>query len=156
MAQVVLTTSLSCTPDEAWAKVKTSALLQHIAAPLIRFTPKGGKAFPAVWEPGEYRAWMWLFGVLPIGWQAVVISAPEPQGDTRFVRDNGYGPLISRWDHWIEISPGVNSTTTYTDRVTIEAGPLTPLIAGFARLFYAHRQRRWRKLARTGFAALKG
>ncbi|AUX70782.1 hypothetical protein CHX26_03060 [Porphyrobacter sp. HT-58-2] len=151
-----MTTSLSCTPDEAWAKVKTSALLQHIAAPLIRFTPKGGKAFPAVWEPGEYRAWMWLFGVLPIGWQAVVISAPEPQGDTRFVRDNGYGPLISRWDHWIEISPGVNSTTTYTDRVTIEAGPLTPLIAGFARLFYAHRQRRWRKLARTGFAALKG
>lgn len=156
MALVVLTTSLACTPDEAWARVKTSALLLHVAAPLIRFTPKGGKAFPAIWEPGEYRAWMWLFGVLPIGWQAVVISAPEPQSDTRFVRDNGYGPLIRRWDHWIEISPGANSTTTYTDRVTIEAGLLTPLIAGFARLFYAHRQRRWRKLARTGFAALNG
>lgn len=157
MARVVeLSSTLDCTPDEAWDRVSTSALLLHIAAPLIRFTPKGGKAFPAIWEPGEYRAWMWLLGVLPIGWQAVVISKPEPQGQTRFVRDNGYGPLIRRWDHWIEISPGPHGTTTYTDRVAIEAGLLTPLIAAFARVFYAHRQRRWRQLAGTGFAALKG
>lgn len=129
-------------------------MLFHVAAPLIRFTPRGGTPFPDCWQPGEYRAWMWLFGLIPIGWQAVVISEPAPQGKSRFIRDNGYGPLIRRWDHWIEISPGENDTTRYTDRVTIEAGMLTPLIAGFARLFYAHRQRRWRKLARSGFAAL--
>jgi hypothetical protein len=135
--------------------VQTSALLHHIAAPLIRFTPKGGTPFPAIWEPGEYRAWMWLFGVIPVGWQAVVISEPAPDGTTRFIRDNGYGPLIRRWDHRIAITPGEGGTTRYIDRVDIDAGVLTPLIAGFARLFYAHRQRRWRALARSGFAALK-
>ena len=154
MATVALATTLACTPDEAWSRVQTSALLLHVAAPLIRFTPKGGTRFPATWAPGEYRAWMWLFGIIPAGWQAVVISEPAPQGETRFIRDNGYGPLIRRWDHWIAISPGANGTTRYSDRVEIEAGLLTPLIAGFARVFYAHRQRRWRKLAESGFSAL--
>lgn len=151
---VALSTTLVCTPDEAFAHVRTSALLLHVAAPLIRFTPMGGAQFPAIWEPGEYRAWMWLFGVIPVGWQAVVISEPPAEGDTRFIRDNGYGPLIKRWDHWIAIAPREGGTTHYTDRVEIDAGLLTPLIAAFARVFYAHRQRRWRALARTGFAAL--
>jgi len=153
-ATVALSTTLACPPDEAWARVRTSALLEHVAAPLIRFTPKGDTRFPELWQPGEYRAWMWLFGIIPIGWQAVVISEPAPQGEARFVRDNGYGPLIRRWDHWITIEPTANGATAYTDRVEIEAGLLTPLIAAFARVFYAHRQRRWRALVQNGFAGL--
>jgi len=150
---VELTTQLDCSPDEAFSRVRHSALLEHVAAPLIRFVP-GGKPFPETWKPGEYRAWMFLFGVIPLGWQAILISFPEPRGEIRFIRDDGYSPLIRRWDHWIEIAPGPAGTTRYTDRITIEAGWLTPLIAAFARVFYAHRQRRWRALARTGFAAL--
>lgn len=84
-----------------------------------------------------------------------MISEPPPDGATRFIRDNGFGPLISRWDHWIAIATGEDGTTRYVDRVDIEAGALTGLVAAFARVFYAHRQRRWRALARTGFAALK-
>lgn len=126
----------------------------HVAAPLLRFTPKGGEAFPTIWQSGEYRAWMWLFGLVPVGWQAVVISEPAPEGQSRFIRDNGYGPLVRRWDHWIIIAPGEAGTTHYTDRVAIDAGLLTPLIAAFARMFYAHRQRRWRGLAQSGFAEL--
>lgn len=153
---VELSTTLACNPDEAWQRVRTSALLLHVAAPLIRFRPFGGRPFPPFWAPGEYRAWMWLFGIVPLGWQAVVISEPPAEGETRYVRDNGFGPLIRQWDHWIAIRPGaVEGTTHYTDRVTIEAGLLTPLIAAFARVFYAHRQRRWRALARGGFAALR-
>lgn len=151
---VELTTHLDCTPDEAWERVQTSALLDHIAAPMIRFVPRDG-SFPQTWRPGEYRAWMFLFGFIPLGWQAIAISVPEPSGTTRYVRDNGYSPLIKRWDHWIEIAPdGSGCGTRYTDRVEIEAGLLTPLIAAFARVFYAHRQRRWRALAANGFAAL--
>ena len=152
---VTRSVTLACSPDEAWERVQTSALLLHVAAPLIRFTPAGSVPFPAIWQPGEYRAWMRLFGIVPIGWQAVVISQPPAEGAARFIRDNGYGPLIRRWDHWITIAPGAaDRTTHYTDRVEIAAGLLTPLIAGFARVFYAHRQRRWRALAATGFAAL--
>lgn len=154
-ATVELSTTLACSPDEAFARVCTSALVLHVAAPLIRFTPDRRNALPEVWEEGEYRFWMHLFGWIPLGWQAVVISYPEPSGDTRFLRDNGYSPSIERWDHWIAIAPGPDGSTLYTDRVTIEAGWRTPVVAAFARQLYAHRQRRWRALARTGFAALK-
>lgn len=156
MARTVeLRCTLDCTAEAAWERVTTSALLDHITAPLIRFAPRGGP-FPAQWQEGEYRAWMWLFGVVPIGWQTIVISFPPTDGATRFVRDNGYGPLIQRWDHWIEITPAQDASKThYTDRVTVEAGFLTPLISAFAKVFYAHRQKRWRQLARTHFAALK-
>lgn len=151
---VEISTTLACTPDEAFARVQTTALMCHIAAPLLRFVPQRQTLFPAVWAPGEYRVWLWLFSVLPLGWQAIVISAPPAKGDTRFLRDDGYGPLIRRWNHLIMIAPNGEGTTHYTDRVIIEAGLLTPLVAGFARAFFAHRQRRWRALARTGFAGL--
>lgn len=155
MAEVTLTTSLPCTPDKVWAHLQTPALLMHIVWPIIRFIPKGRKRVPKVWAPGEYRFWMWLFGVVPLGWQAVVISEPAPEGNARFIRDNGYGPLIRRWDHLITIAPGKNGTTIYTDRVIIEAGILTPLVENFARVFYFHRQRRWRELAKSNFRALR-
>ncbi|MEQ8410331.1 MAG: hypothetical protein RIC51_04220 [Erythrobacter sp.] len=153
---VELATHLDCTPDEAFAQVRRSALLDHVAAPLIRFAPRG-RPFPEIWKPGEYRAWMFLFGIIPLGWQAVVISLPEPKGDVHFVRDNGYGPIIRQWDHWIAIGPDPGGTgTRYIDQVTVDAGALTPLIAAFARIFYAHRQRRWRALAKSRFAAIEG
>lgn len=64
--------------------------------------------------------------------------------------DNGYSPLISKWDHLITAQE-VNGGTLYRDSVTIKAGVLTPFVWLFARLFYAHRQRRWATLAANGF-----
>jgi hypothetical protein len=93
---------------------------------------------------------MLLFGVIPIGWQTIGIELPgAPTGEYR-LRDNGHGPLIERWDHMIEIAPE-GEGTRYTDRVHIEAGLLTPLVAAFARAFYAHRQRRWQRLVARAF-----
>lgn len=153
MTQVVeLTTYIPAEPDVVWHHLQTSALLHHVASPLIRFKPLDGR-FPEQWQPGEYRANMLLFGTVPLGWQAVRISLPEPSGEIRFVRDDGYGPLIKKWAHWIALGPE-GEGTRYLDQVTIDAGPLTPLVAAFARVFYEHRQKRWRRLATTDFAAL--
>lgn len=146
--------TLACPPDDAWEQLQRPALLQHIAWPLLRFVPRG-KGFPARWKPGEYRAWMLGGGVLPVGWQAIVISFPQSRDGIRSMRDNGYGPLIKRWDHRIEIAPGPQpQTSLYRDIVTIEAGLLTRFVAAFARIFYRHRQQRWQKLAASNFAAL--
>jgi len=153
-AAVTLTTPLACSPDAAWARVCTPALLHYVSAPLVRFSSDADTSLPEVWEPGEYRLWMHLQGRESPSWQAVVISFPEPAGDTRFLRDNGYGPDIERWDHWIEVAPAAGGGTRYTDRVTIDAGPRTPAVAAFAEQLYAHRQGRLRELAASGFAAL--
>jgi len=82
---------------------------------------------------------------LPLGWQEIRVSFPPPPSGGLAIRDDGRGALVARWDHLIEIVPEA-AGTRYTDTVTIEAGWRTPFVAVFARVFYAHRQRRWRGL----------
>jgi hypothetical protein len=145
---VDVSTRLDCTPHEAERHVRTTRLLRYIARPLIRFVPE--HELPAeIPDKGTFRVQMYLFGVIPLGWQAIVVSFPEHAGGF-CLRDNGYSPLISRWDHVITIEPAAGATL-YRDRVAIEAGLLTPVIWLFAQVFYRHRQRRWRELVRRNF-----
>ena len=144
---------LVCNPELVWEHVLRPALFLHVAAPLVRFRPVGIDRFPEVWSEGEYRGSMRLFGLAPIGWQAIVIEMPSRNGDVRMLRDRGYSPVLKEWDHRIEVMPR-DGGTRYVDRVSFDAGVLTPTAAPMIRLFFRHRQRRLRALASAGFAAL--
>jgi len=139
-------TWLPARADTCIRAVKTPALLQAVAAPLIRFVPVSGH-WPARWEPGRYAVQLNLFGWLPLGEQYIVISYPD--GKDFSLRDNGHSPLIARWDHLITLVPEGDGCR-YTDRLEIEASWRTPFVWVFAWLFYRHRQRRWLALARAG------
>lgn len=155
--RMMLTTVLDCPIDIVWKQVHRPSLLEHIAWPLIRFTYRDPRSPPRAWAPGRYRVGMWSFGVIPLGGQWVGIEYPEGATviDGRAVlRDNGSGTLISTWDHWILLEGLGGGQTRYTDRLDVEAGVLTPFVWLFARIFYGHRQRRWRRLVATDFRAL--
>lgn len=104
--------------------------------------------FPEQWREGPHRVWMFAFGVLPFGAQTVNISIGPHDGDTLRARDRGHGWVSRVWDHEISVTPE-GEGARYRDRVTIEAGLLTPLVWAFAALFFRWRQSRWRALART-------
>jgi hypothetical protein len=149
--QINLSTQLQCSLAEVVAQVRTPRLLRQVASPLLSFSPLTPAEFPSTWSEGSYWVRLKLFGVLPLGRQAIVISYPQAENAQTFIlRDNGYSPLISKWDHLITAQE-VSGGTLYRDRVTIEAGILTPVVWFFARLFYAHRQRRWATLTANGF-----
>ncbi len=116
----------------------------------MTFVPINPDKFPERWASGRYRVRKYLFGVLPIGWQDICIELLPNQGQTHRLRDNGCGWLVPTWDHTIEVEP-VEGGTRYVDRVKLEAGILTPLVAAFARRFYKHRQQRWQKLVASNF-----
>lgn len=147
---ITLTTHIPAQPEKIWQEVQTSRLLHYVAKGLLRFVPAGGKPFPEIWTEGKYKAWLLLFGFLPIGWQIVGLEYPPCDNQRRLLRDNGCGWLIKTWDHMISIEPE-GEGTRYTDEVKIDAGLLTMPVTLFARIFYAHRQRRWLKLANSGF-----
>lgn len=150
MTNIEISCVLPVSPDEIWEHVKTSRLLDYITKGMIRFKPIAPKEFPEIWEPGQYKAALYWKGIMPVGWQVIQIeSIPERDG-VRFIRDNGYGALIKTWDHMIEIAPH-DDGTKYTDRITVRAGLLTPLVALFAKRFYIHRQKRWRRLVKNNF-----
>lgn len=144
-------TVLDAPPERVWEELRRPALLNFVAYPILTFEPVDPPAFPKQWEAREYRVLPRLFGAVPLGWQVVGIELPATTGDVQQVRDNGRGALIRRWDHLVTIEPAGPGRTRYTDRVEVEAGPLTPLVWAFAQVFYAHRQRRWQRLVERGF-----
>jgi hypothetical protein len=58
-------------------------------------------------------------------------------------------PLISRWDHLISIQSAGEDQSIYRDTINIDAGGLTFAVWLWAGWFYRHRQRRWRKVAKS-------
>lgn len=147
---VDVSTFLPVEPNIVEEHLRTSRLLVHVAHPLVKFLPYGGKQLPETWEEGTYWVSLRLLGFIPFGKQAVVISYPDSPGCFS-LRDNGYSVLVKKWDHRISIAPS-GTGTLYRDYVDIQAGAVTVFIWAFAQLFYRHRQRRWRQLVANGFS----
>lgn len=149
--KVDIATHIAVEPDAVWGQVQRPELLQHIASPLIRFAPTSEEGWPAQFvEHAPVAARLFLFGFTPLGLQWIVPSLHLTERDAwpKRLRDNGYSRLIRRWDHWITVEPDGHGGTHYRDTVDVDAGLLTLFFWAFAQLFYRHRQRRWRTLAK--------
>ncbi len=84
---------------------------------------------------------------LPVGWTHTirVVEADPARG---ILRTEESGGAVRRWEHTIEVSSLDVGRTRYRDLVEMDAGPLTPVVAVWAHVFYRVRQHRWRTLAR--------
>jgi len=151
--RVHLATRLNAPPDWVAGQLQATEAFRHVTAPLMRFKPANGAPWPPQWTAGTLEVRMWLLGVLPLGRQTVCISIEpaEQPGHWPTLRDNGHGGLMRRWDHRITLEPLPDGTTLYTDDIDVVARHLpwlmTPLSTVFARLFFLHRQSRWRARA---------
>ena len=148
MRKITLEARFPAPADEVWRLARRSDTLTFIAAPLLTFQPIDGP-FPEVWAEGQYEARMRFLGLVPLGRQTIDIRHGEGPDGTRTIRDAGRGQIVKVWNHLITIAPEGDGAR-YTDEVTIDAGLLTLPVALFARAFYAHRQRRWRRLLGRG------
>jgi hypothetical protein len=137
-------TVLDAPADGVWQAVRTPAAFRLVTRGLVRVVGLRRRATP--WQEGEtVRGVLLLFGVLPLSVHHLTVerlddAARELQSDER-------GGIVRRWRHLIRITPLDERRCRYEDVVEIDAGPLTPGVAAFARWFYAVRQRRWRELA---------
>lgn len=146
---VEIETRLACSPQQVIDEVKKTKLLAYVARPLLKFVPIEPSEFPVLWEVGQYKTSLRLFGVIPLGYQ--ILDASFPQSESLYcMRDNGYSALIKTWDHTITID-ALGDETLYKDRVVVDAGLLTPFVWMFVWFFFRHRQRRWRKLVSRQF-----
>ncbi len=149
MRAVELSTVLEADASRAWDAVTSPALLCHVAAPVLRFPGLAGRTQP--WREGEQvTTWLLLFGVLPVSFHHLQMRLIDAE-QMRIVAHE-WGGVVRRWNHSIWIEPLGVGWCRYTDRIEIDAGRLTVIVAGFAALFYRHRQRRWRRLARRHLA----
>jgi len=143
-----IATVLDCPPEKVWEQLQTSALLQRVAWPLVRFAPVGGQALPERWAAGttvELR--VYILGFIPLGTHRLVFETLDPE--SRAIQTRESDALVRRWDHLISLKADRNGRTLYRDAIEIDAGVLTILVWAWAHGFYRHRQRRWRAIAKT-------
>lgn len=150
------TSTIPCPAERLWQAVHDPAVFRHIMAPIVIVRPHEPRAFPEAFVPATYVVSMRAFGIVPMGRQKIDLAHPAPQPAEPLPRyllhDRGAGEIARTWDHTILIEPAGENAARYTDRLLIEAGILTPFVALFARILFAHRQRRLAALARRGFA----
>lgn len=143
---------LPCPYDRVRAEVEKPRLLSVLSAPVLAYGPLDPPTWPHVWEERPYRVALTLAGRLAIGEHTLVMDVVEDSPAAFEIVDHGYSHLISRWEHRLRIEP-FHGMTRYSDTVRIRAGVLTPAVWLFAWGFYAHRQKRLRRLAAAGFDA---
>lgn len=140
-----------CTPEKLFQHVRMTKTLNYVSHPLLKFKPKTPEPLPEIWQEKTYWVSMYLFGFIPIGEQAIVITYPEKGEKEKYaIRDNGFSSSVKRWDHTLTITPTDNGCL-YHDHMELEAGILTPIIGAFANYFYKHRQRQIKKLVENNF-----
>jgi len=91
------------------------------------------------------HGWVFLFHVLPLADYSIEVESIDPGAWT--IRTLERSSALTSLRHAFSVDPLDDRTSRYTDVVDIDAGVLTPLVAGFAEIFYRYRQMRWRRLA---------
>jgi ligand-binding SRPBCC domain-containing protein len=145
MVIVERSTRLEASADAVWAAVKTPAAFRTVTRRLLVMPVISGRADE--WREGEtVVGWVFLFGVVPFSRHHLQIAGIDES--TRMLSSREHGGLIMSWNHDIVVTPLDEAQCTYQDRIEIDAGILTPLVAVYAQWFYSMRQRRWRALAK--------
>ena len=131
--------------DSVWARVTRPEGINDEMRPWMTMTmPRGARELTVDTVPLNTvigRAWIRLFGLIPIDYDALSIIKLEPG---RHFHERSTMASMRRWEHERTLTPLDDGTTRVTDRITFE-----PRFAGigavFARVlpaFFAHRHRR--------------
>lgn len=146
MATVRVSTDLPLAAERACALARKPALFAFVVRPVFRVSGLPAGEFARAAAPGdELSARLWWLGVVPAWRHHLRIVALEP----RELFTNERGGLLRSWNHRLSFEPRGDSACRYTDEVTLDAGPATPLAWLFAQALFRWRQARWRALARV-------
>ena len=150
--KVYVESIFDCPPDRVWAELQSPSLLIEVMQPLARVRPVEPAVFPERWEEGKtVYCYCWILGIIPIGRRRLHLERID--GNKMEIQSRESDPVVKRWDHLIKVEPAEGARTRYSDSIEIDAGILTPFVWLWAKGFYLHRQRRWRKIVVPRIAA---
>ena len=144
---IVKTSIFHGSRKEIFAKLQEFHTLQYIAYPYAVFEAVDtGEDF--IWEEGKvFLLKFKLFSVIPFGIHTIRVERFDEESGIFTREGNKHVPT---WNHEIILKTVGENKVEYTDRVEIEAGWKTPLVCFWAKLFYAHRQKKWQMLLASG------
>ena len=140
---VIKTSVFQGTQKEIFEKLQKLQTLQYIAYPYATFEAVDG-ATDLIWEEGKVFLFKFrLFGVIPFGIHTIRVERFDEERGIYTLEGNQHVPV---WNHEIVLATLDENKVQYTDKIEIAAGWKTPFVCLWARMFYSHRQRKWKKL----------
>lgn len=143
---IIKTSIFRANKEEVFRRLQKLETLQYIAKPFAHFIPLDEKQ-NVEWKEGAVLSFrLHIFGIIPFGTHKIhVLSCNKDSGiNTR--ENNKQVPI---WNHRIHLEYIDENKTRYSDEIEIGAGWKTPFIVLWARAFYSHRQRKWKKLLQS-------
>jgi|GEM_PF-152820 hypothetical protein len=150
--KISLTTTLSCSVNEAWAALHDPSVFQKVSQPFLKFRAESETGFPARWVSGHsYVVKAFALGVIPMGTQEINPHTSE-EGMARTFQDRGRGlsgtlASVRSFHHTMTVEPTGVGPTTLRDELEFDAGILTPVLWVGFRLFWWWRHTTMRKLS---------
>jgi len=124
-------------------KIQKLSTLQYIAFPYAVFRPTNDEE-DLIWKSGQtFEFDFRLLGFIPFGIHRINVIEFDEQSGIYTRESNSHVPV---WNHRIIIEPISERKVRYTDEVEIGAGWKTPVVCLWAKMFYAHRQKKWIRL----------
>lgn len=129
--------------DEIFRRLQKLKTLQYIAHPYATFKSVDDTEELTWQEDSAFAFHFKLFALIPFGVHTIKVIQFDIEKGIYTQEGNKHVPV---WNHKIILEKIDENTTKYTDIVEIQAGWKTIFVYLWANSFYAHRQRKWKRL----------
>jgi hypothetical protein len=129
--------------DEIFRRLQKLKTLQYIAHPYATFKSVDDTEELTWQEDSAFAFHFKLFALIPFGVHTIKVIQFDIEKGIYTQEGNKHVPV---WNHKIILEKIDENTTKYTDIVEIQAGWKTLFVYLWANCFYAHRQRKWKRL----------
>ena len=129
--------------DEIFRRLQKLKTLQYIAHPYAPFKSVDDTEELTWQEDSAFAFHFKLFALIPFGVHTIKVIQFDIEKGIYTQEGNKHVPV---WNHKIILEKINENTTKYTDIVEIQAGWKTLFVYLWANCFYAHRQRKWKRL----------
>lgn len=129
--------------DEIFRRLQKLKTLQYIAHPYATFKSVDDTEELTWQEDSAFAFHFKLFALIPFGVHTIKVIQFDIEKGIYTQEGNKHVPI---WNHKIILEKIDENTTKYTDIVEIQAGWKTLFVYLWANCFYAHRQRKWKRL----------
>lgn len=134
-ADLLVTAHYSADADTMFEKASSFADMIEVTKKISTY--EGLPALPMV-QGRTYKTNVKIFGLLESRDYAIRIDTLCKK--MRRMQSSEHNDNVKSWKHTLDVKPD-GEGSVWTDRVSIDAGPMTPLLVRYARFMYLHRHK---------------
>jgi len=150
--KIIISSTLNNSAEKIWNKLLNIETLIEICKPMATFKSKINET-EMKWEINkEYIFKLFIYGFIPFGNHKIILKKLDKEN--KIILSNEYNKIVKIWNHLIFMKNiGENEikytdeVEIYADEVEIYAGIFTLFTAIWAKLFYKHRQKKWKRIS---------